>query len=376
MFLVMKFVLPNFLAKPSDKIGLTGRYNTTNLPDFILQMVGDGLTKIDASGNVEPDLAASWETPDNGKTWVFRLKKGTKWQDGKEVTSSSLVYQFSDVVNSYPDSETIVFKLQNAYSAFPSVVSKPAFRKGLLGTGKWKVKKLNLVGSYIDQITLEEPAGETVIYKFYPTEERTKLAFKLGQVDRIIGVLDPKPFDEWDRVQKEANIEAGEFVGIFFNTNDKLLSEKNLRQALSYAIDKDKLGGKRAIGPISENSWAFNPQVKPYSYDTEKAKEMISNLPKEIKSELAINLTTSPVLMGVAEKISKNWEDAGVKTNIQVTPGVPADYQAFLVIFDMPQDPDQYSIWHSTQSDSGVVKYQNPRIDKLLEDGNPTKYRG
>jgi peptide/nickel transport system substrate-binding protein len=40
-----------------------------------------------------------------------------------------------------------------------------------------------------------------------------------------------------------------------------------------------------------------------------------------------------------------------------------------LAIFDTPEDPDQYSIWHSTQKATNITHYENPRIDKLLEDG-------
>ena len=48
---------------------------------------------------------------------------------------------------------------------------------------------------------------------------------------------------------------------------------------------------------------------------------------------------------------------------------VPVDYDAFLATVDIPKDPDQYSLWHSTQATTNISKYKNPRIDKLLEDG-------
>jgi peptide/nickel transport system substrate-binding protein len=54
---------------------------------------------------------------------------------------------------------------------------------------------------------------------------------------------------------------------------------------------------------------------------------------------------------------------------LQVISQIPSDYQAFLAIFDIPDDPDQYSMWHSTQTATNITHYQNPRIDKLLEDG-------
>jgi len=371
-FFLLKFLIPVIAGMSVQKIGLTGRYNTNNLPNSILELIGDGLTKLDKSGNVEPNLASSWQTPDKGKTWIFELRKDLYWQDGKKVTSEGISYQFSDVVIERPDEYTIIFKLQNPYSAFPSIVSKPTFKKGLLGTGEWEVKDIILSGTNVEQITIQnkKEGGERRIYKFYPTEERTKLAFELGQVHGVEQLLNPAPIDTWKKAKVLKVSNTSEYVAVFFNTQEGFTAEKNIRQALSYAINKQELGGMRAISPISQDSWAYNPQVKPYNYDLEKAKSIIADFKKESKSEtLAINLSTPPLLLAQAEKISKSWRDAGLEVNLLVTASVPSEYQALLAIFDMPDDPDQYSIWHSTQTATNLTKYQNPRIDKLLEDG-------
>jgi ABC-type transport system substrate-binding protein len=153
-FVALSFLLPILSGRGTQIIGVTGRYTVSTLPHQILNRISDGLTKLDTDGSVTTGLATSWETPDKGKTWIFKLNPEIVWQDGKKITSNTLNYQFSDVTTENPDAETIVFKLQNPYSAFPSVVSKPAFKKGLLGTGEWKVKNLSLAGSYVDQITL------------------------------------------------------------------------------------------------------------------------------------------------------------------------------------------------------------------------------
>lgn len=370
-FFILRYLLPLVSGKSTERIGVSGRYNTSNLPVSILELIGDGLTKLDKSGNVEPNLAKSWETPDKGKTWIFVLKDGLNWQDGKKVTSQTISYQFSDVTVEHPDDSTVVFKLQNPYSAFPAVVSRPTFKKGLLGTGEWAVKNITLSGSNVEQMTIQNKNnGLKKIYKFYPTEDRTKLAFELGEVDFVKEILNPSPLDTWKRVKLEKVANNGEYVAVFFNTQDKLLSEKNIRQALTYAIDKSTLGGSRAISPISIDSWAYNSQVKPYSYDPEKAKSMVSDYKDESKLEtLEINLSAPPLLLPQAEKIAQYWRSAGFTVNLQVTAGVPVEYQAFLAIFDIPDDPDQYSIWHSTQTSTNLTHYQNPRIDKLLEDG-------
>jgi peptide/nickel transport system substrate-binding protein len=370
IFFGIRVLLPFIAGPPAQKIGIPGRFTPVTLPQSILRQVGNGLTRLDSSGNVEPDLATSWETPDSGKTWIFTIKDGVNWQDGKKVTSQTINYQFSDVTVERPDSNTLIFKLQDAYSAFPAVVSRPTFKSGLLGTGEWEVKKMVLAGSYIDQLTVQRKTGEKIIYKFYPTEERAVLGFQLGAIDVLTDIINPSPLNSWRKVKSITTVNTGEYAAVFFNTQDSVLSDKNIRQALSYGINKDELSEDRAISPISVDSWAYNSQVKPYNYDKEKAKTIIDDYKESAKlDELSINLTTSALLLPQAEKISRDWQEIGVKVNLQVTSNIPTDYQALLAIFDAPDDPDQYTIWHSTQSATNITKYQNPRIDKLLEDG-------
>jgi len=369
-FFLLKFLIPALSFGETTRIGLTGRYTAASLPSSILNLIGNGLTKIEEDGSVAPDLASSWETTDKGKTWIFTLKDDVYWQDGDKVTSKTINYQFSDVTVERPDEKTIVFKLQNTYSAFPAVVSRPTFKSGLLGTGAWEVDKISLNGSNVEELKLVSKKAGDIVYKFYPTEERTKIAFELGEIDKIEDLFDTSPFDTWPKVKISNFSSTGEFVAVFFNTQDSFLTEKNLRQALSYAINKEALGGLRAISPISIDSWAYNPQVKPYHYDAKKAKEMIEDYKEANKfSDFTINLATSPLLLDKAELISNNWREAGVNVDINVVTTMPSDFQAFLAILDMPEDPDQYSIWHSTQNSTNITRYENPRIDKLLEDG-------
>jgi peptide/nickel transport system substrate-binding protein len=368
-FVILNLLGPTLFSRSTEKIGITGRYRTDNLPDFIVSKIGDGLTKLDESGVVEPSLASSWDTPDKGKTWYFHLRDDINWQDGKEVTSETIGYDFSDVEIERPDDKTVVFKLQNAFSPFPSVVSRPTFKKGLLGTGEWRVKKITVAAGYVQELLLTNKKEGNIIYRFYPTEERAKIAYKLGHINTLINLYDPTPLDTWKTVEATIESNNNQVVSIFFNVQDKYLSDKSLRQALVYAIDKKSFDGDRAYGPLSPTSWAYNSQVKTYGYDKLRAKELIEELDEEQIKDLEIKLLTTPVLLPTAERIALYWEAIGVKTVLQVSSGIPADYQALLAVFEIPKDPDQYSIWHSTQTATNISNYQNPRIDKLLEDG-------
>ena len=368
-FLALRILGPSLLTRNTERVGMVGRYRTENLPGSVLNLIGNGLTKIKEDGTVAPDLASSWESPDGGQTWVFKLKDNIFWQDGKKVTSTSINYQFSDAQIERPDEKTLVFKLESAFAPFPYVVSKPTFSKGLLGTGEWRVTKATVSAGFIQRLVLVDKDGNRKIIKFYPTEERAKLGFKLGEIDILESIFNPEPFNEWGVVEVEKEVGNSRYVAVFFNTQDKLLGEKSFRQALAYAIKKDGFDGPRAVSPISPNSWAFNPQVKPYHYDSARAKELIDDLADELKENLTVSIVTTPALLSVAEAIAKDWAEVGVTGNVQVSSGVPTEYQTLLAIFDVGEDPDQYSIWHSTQTSTNISRYQNPRIDKLLEDG-------
>jgi len=366
-FLITNYGLP-ILQRDHERIGIAGRYRPDNLPNFILDLLSDGLTKIDESGTVIPALASSWETPDKGRTWIFELIDGT-WQDGEKIVSKDINYEFSDVSVERPDDKTIVFKLDNPFSPFPSVVARPVFRQGLLGVGQWQVSKVRLSGTYVSLLEILDKSGNKKTYKFYPTEERAKLAFKLGEVNTLEGLFNPTPFTSWKVLSVLENTDIHKAAVVFLNTSDKFLSEKNLRQALYYAIDKDEFGGPRALSPIAADSWAYNPQVKPYNYDPERAKELIDDLPDEEKENLSIKLVTPPLLLSQAEKIAGYWKEVGIKTIVQVSSGIPSEYQALLAIYDIPKDPDQYALWHSTQQATNISRLKNPRIDALIESG-------
>lgn len=358
-FLILTFLFPS-LTSDTKKIGIVGRYTPDSLPLEITSLISEGLTKVDENGNIVPAIAKSWETTDGGKTWIFVLNTNLYWQDGKNVTTNDISYQFSDAKYEKVDKYTLRFNLNNQFSAFPIIVSNPIFKKGLLGTGKYKVKSISLVGGYVQNLTITNQKKDKIIYKFYPSEDRLILAFKLGQIDIINKIQGIDQFKKWKVVNTSKYTSYNNFVGIFFNTEDEKLSEKTLRQNLNYAIDKNIFNEVRAIGPISPNSWAYNSQVKQYSKDLTKTKDL---------KDLTIKLSTLPNLLDVAEKIKQEWEAVGVKTEIEIVSNIPNNYQAFLATIDIPKDPDQYSLWHSTQDETNISRLKNPRIDKLLEDG-------
>lgn len=351
-------------------IGYVGLYRSNELPEEITSKISFSLVVFDENLVPVPKAALSWETPDNGKSWIFTLKDDLYWHDKTKLISSDLEFNFSDVTYDVIDDRTLSFSLENIFSPFPSIMSKPLFKKGLVGLGDWRIEKINISGGFVHSLIIKNSmTHEKEIYNFYPTIDSAKTAYKLGQIDRIINIIDHNPFGEWKGTKIEEAVNKNQSIVLFYNINNKFLNDKNIRQALTYSINKSYINN-RSFSPISPLSWAYNPQVKKYETDIDKAREIISELPDELKiNEYTFKIITSSDLLPIAENISKDWENISIKSEILVSPIIPSEFDAFLTIYDIPEDPDQYSLWHSTQNNSNITKYVSPRIDKLLEEG-------
>jgi peptide/nickel transport system substrate-binding protein len=65
----------------------------------IFRFTVEGLTTTnDITGEVEPALAESWESFDNKQRWVFTLREGLKWSDGKPLTADDVLFTFQEIV--------------------------------------------------------------------------------------------------------------------------------------------------------------------------------------------------------------------------------------------------------------------------------------
>jgi len=366
LYLFIIFVLPKITIYRTKTIGYVGRYTINTLPFEIASQISSGLVKIDDTSEVHPSIADRWEMEDDGKKWIFYISNNVFWQNNKKFLVEDINYNFNNV-SVIKNRDNIIFTLNEPYVPFIYLLEKPIFKKGLLGTGEWKVDKLSVRGEYIQKIVLVHDKEKQVI-KFYPTEEQAKFAYKMGEINILKNQSSPKPFESWNNTSIENIVNYDQIVTIFFNTTDPVLSDKNIRQALNYAIEK-KYSDPRAYSPISPKSYYYNSQVKRYDFDLERAKKLINDSTIKIPQDYTIKLLSNPNLINIAEDITKNWTALGIKSTVLVSSNIPSDYQAFITIFNSPKDPDQYSLWHSTQSETNITNYKNLRIDKLLEDG-------
>lgn len=360
-------------AQPTENIGLVGLFTLKDIPLEIQSMVSLGLTHVQEDGTPKPEMATSWIVEDRGQTYTFTLGDNLRWHDGSAIEAKDINYNFKDVETEILNNKTIKFKLKEPFAPFPVVVSKPLFKKGLIGAGDYKVEKLTLNGELVKTILFspKDKDKPKLRYLFYPTESAAKTALKLGEVRSLERMVDANGFEGWQNIKIISTTQLNHYLGLFFNTSKELLGDKNLRQALAYAIPKDP-DENRASGPLSSNSWAYNDDVKPYTFDLANAKKLFSKASDNDK-KVTLRLATTPSLLPQAAEIEKAWKALGVKTEIEAMIDPKSmDYEVLLAIQEIPLDPDQYSLWHSTQETANVTKLKNHRIDQLLEDGRKT----
>lgn len=355
--------------------GIVGTHEERDLPDVVLNLISSPLIKVDKSGSPSANLAQDWEVNPEANIYKFKLKPDLYWSDGKKVTASDIYISIPDVQIVPLDDSTLEFRLAESFSPFPSLLTKPILRKAqtafgfeLVGIGPYSLTGVKKDGPFVKRMDLESTDKNLpqVAITFYPNEKIAKTALKLGEVQSLLGVSQSGDLD-FNSLSQKAFTNYNQLVTIFLNTEDPILSDENLRLALAYSAPELD-GVEIARTPLSPYSWAFNDTVKDYLNNSDKAKESLAKVEKG-KEEI-ISLTATSTLESVGEKVVESWNNAGLKTVLRVESGIPQNFQALLITQNIPSDPDQYSLWHSTQkAGTNISKISSPRIDKDLEDG-------
>lgn len=361
-----------------EAIGMVGSYTLNSLPVSILSQVSRGLTSISEDGNTKPGLAKSWKIENEGKTYVFTLRENIKFSDGSKLTANDINYNFSDVVLEKPDKQTVIFRLKEVYSPFLVAVSRPVFKKGFVGIGEYKVNDVRLNGDFVKSLSLVSVKNQfkVKVYQFYPTFDALATTYALGEVTKITGLSSPQfkngSFTSFSNTAVEKITNYEKLVTLFYNTQDKILSEKKVRNSLAYAIPDKFSAGKRSHVPFAPNLWAYQGEMFDSGQDFAHARILLSA--SEVATSgaaLTLELKTLPKYQKTAEEIAKAWKEIGIETKITAVNRQPTVFQIFLGDFTVHKDPDQYTLWHS-RAPNNITNLDNKRIDKLLEDGRKT----
>lgn len=364
LFRVYPFI-SRYLFRPTHHIAIVGEFTPTTLPLSIQKHVSRGLTDIAPDGSAIPALATNWQVSQGGREYIFTLDTTAVWHSGKPLASADVNYNIHNVAFTPLDTRTLKVTLEEPFSPFLILVSKPIFQRGLRGVGEYKVSGIRLNGDNVVYLKLT-PASTVSLpnleYQFYRTEAAAILAYKLGNVDSIEDISSPGDLSGWTNTTTNPHTKNDRIVAIYFNLKNPFLAQKSVRQALAYAVPE--FDTPRVLSPISSSSWAYSDRVRSYTYDMERARRLLGENTKE---ELII--TTFSQYLDTAQKIAGSWTKLGIPTSVKVENVVPGDYQVLISAQDMPPDPDQYPFWHQTQEQTNITGYANVKIDKLLEDG-------
>ncbi len=257
----------------------------------LTRLIYSGLMKVDENGNLVTDLAESMTLSEDKKTYTFVLKKNVVWHDGEAFTSSDVVFTFdlmqNRTVNSpllvsfqgvkvaAVDDYTVTFTLPEVYTPFPSSLTVGILPEHIwseipveqirlartnlqpIGTGPFKFSRMVTDRSgFISEYTLERfdryymrPAYlDHFSFRFYASyegEDPATSAIEAMRQQNIEGV-NFVPVNAKDKLERKRvvlyNPQLPQYTALFFNQKRQtVLAEKELRIALSEAIDKEKI---------------------------------------------------------------------------------------------------------------------------------------
>jgi len=204
-----------------DRIGYVGEYTPSTLPIPIQEQLSFGLTTIASDGSALPGIASSWEATDSGKQYTFHLRNDVIWHTGKKVVASDLNYNIRSVSFKALNDRTIIATLQNAYSPFLTLVSKPIFQANLTGFGPYKINSIRLKGDkivFLRLVTATKKQLPAIEYRFYKSETQAVIAYKLGEIDRIDGLTSIEAnLASWKNTNIEEITNQNRFIALYFN---------------------------------------------------------------------------------------------------------------------------------------------------------------
>ncbi|MBA3471411.1 MAG: peptide ABC transporter substrate-binding protein [Herpetosiphonaceae bacterium] len=339
----------------------------------------EGLTRVETTGVVAPDLAIRWTLSDSQTTYTVTLRPDVLWHDGAPFTSADVVWTtdwlksaefngdpglaapWQSIAVTALDPHTIRFDLPTPFAPFLTQLALPILPSHLLrdaGPSQWAAWSQNPVGTGVyrlSALTTTEveltvnsayrvgdeqtalPNLQTLVFRLYPNLDEAHLALRRGAVDALaynltqLGEL-PLPAG-YTQVQAP----LGDYTVLTFNLREAPLDDVRMRQAISYAVNQPALVDTALAGhgvalttPILPSSWAWADDLTPYVDDAShsRANALLDDLnwPRDASGFrrkagqlLRFTLITSdaPDRIAVARAIETQLATVGISTTIQ-----------------------------------------------------------
>lgn len=274
-------------------------------------------------------LAESWENPDD-VTYVFHLRQGVKFHNGREMTSADVLYSFERILGkteygdigalgssaSYyggiesietPDDYTVIFKLGAPNAAFMgtlassygSIVCREVVEANdgslssietMCGTGPFKYSE-SVVDNHIALVKNEDywmegaPVLDGITYYLLADESARLAALRTGDIDfcslSALNISD---------VANDPNInvlsyQSNDYTYLGFNLSIEKLQDQRVRQAMSLAVDREMINDYVYNGEASVSTfvapamghwvWDAVNESPLYKQDVEAAKKLM-----------------------------------------------------------------------------------------------------
>ena len=403
-------------------------------------LIYNGLVRYDKNLEIEGELAESWDISADNLTITFHLRKNVKWHDGAPFTSADVrftyeLYTDPKTPTAYaesfrqvssvetPDPYTFVAHYDKPYA--PALLSwgqsihprhllegqdvtKSPLARHPVGTGpyvfkEWRAGEKIVLESNPDYFE-GQPYIKRVVYRVIPDPSTQFLELQTGSLD-FMG-LQPLQYARqtdtpaFHRLYNKYRYLNFGYSYLGYNLHRPLFQDKRVRQALSYAINKQELidgvllgYGAIATGPYKPDTWVYNGQVRRYDYNPEKAGALLAEagwkdsdgdgvLDKDGKP-LAFTIVTNQgndLRSKTGEIIQRRFREIGVDVKLRIVEWAtflkefinPGNFDATILGWTGGPEPDQYNIWHSSKTAPGqlnFVGYRNAEVDELLEKG-------
>jgi peptide/nickel transport system substrate-binding protein len=415
------------------------RCDVTEIDADLCAMLFRGLTRVDTDGRIVPDLAETWNYSADGLSYEFRLREGQYWDDGVPITVDDVIYTVGILqdpsVFSLPalsslwqaidvtrvDDRTVRFTLSEVFSPFLEYTSIGLLPKHIyetmapvdvvnkmsttpVGSGPMKVAEMSA-----DHIKLvpnpfyggRTPYLEALELRYYPDHPSVFPAFAAGEIEGV-SRIPPEAISE-AQANEEMQVFSSalpSYLNVTLNLNNPnapFFQEKEVRQALLYAINRDRLVTEVARGqgivahsPVLPENWAYLESIKKYPYDPNQARALLDAAgwvdsdgdgirdKGGRKLEFVLHTSDDPTRVALINQIAQDWAQVGVRA--VPTPVafaglvndllVPRRFEAVLIGWENPGDPDPYPLWHSTQREGAGQNYSgwnNEDADLLME---------
>ena len=384
----------------------------------LFQLIFSRLVQTTDEFSVQPDLAMHWDIPDP-VTYVFHLRKDARFHDGRALTARDVVFTYKSVIDGTirtpklgayrpiesveaQDDYTVVFKLKEPFASFLLNIAREGvvpegssvdFGRMPIGSGPFKFVRYaqdqEVVLARNDDYYGQKARIGMVAFKIIPEAIVRALELRKGSVDIAPNVL---PADMVEPLRRDPELRVSQSPGtnyqyIAFNLKDPVFSDIRVRRAIAHAIDRPKIAKylwrdqvRLASSVIPPNNWAYAPDVISYSYDPQRARQLLQEAGHP---NLSFTYRTSTDDTGrvMASVLQQQFREVGIQMDIRSNEFATffADVQkGNFQMYSLRwvggnNDPDIFNlIFHSTMTPPNGANrgfFANSEVDRFIEIG-------